>query len=662
MAKLKISRIEIASAVSDSEEIVNLLQRFGCMEISVPQEQSQCKQINCSEILTDIEKKLNVLNGAKSAAAKYYKNKGGLLGSLTERETIDDNKYEKIKNSGEDVYRAAERIISLSKKITDFRVEIVKLETQIDNLLPWADFDAPLDFSGTKNVSLLKGSAPKSLTREDILMAIAADAPEAECADAEIIYSGDAQTCFYVCCMRDQESAVEQVLRAIGFARLSETSKMTVKEKIRDLESSISEIKKDIKKYTEELSSLSRKSKDFDYLIDYYLIQKDKYEASEKICRSEKVAFMTGYIPEMYGKKVKNKIEDKFDAAVFVADPSEDEDVPVVLKNNGFSAPLESITEMYSLPGRNDIDPTAVMSFFYYFFFGMMLSDAGYGLIIVIATAVALLKFKMEKRMRNTLKMYFYCGLSTVFWGAMYGSWFGDIPNIIGENFLNTDKFASTAIWLDPISDLMKLLVYCFIFGLVHLFVGVGIKAVNLLKHKQPLEAFCESVPTFVTIFGLSPIFFGLFTTVPQWLSTIGTPVLIVGVILVVATAGRSSKSIGGKIGGGLYGLYNLVSGYLGDVLSYARLLALGLSTGVIAQVINMLCTLPESKALKIVMLIVVGTLGHIANLGINIIGAYVHTNRLQYVEFFSKFYEGGGRALNPLKINTKTYKFKEEN
>ena len=96
--------------------------------------------------------------------------------------------------------------------------------------------------------------------------------------------------------------------------------------------------------------------------------------------------------------------------------------------------------------------------------------------------------------------------------------------------------------------------------------------------------------------------------------------------------------------------------------MSYARLLALGLSTGVIAQVINMLCTLPESKALKIVMLIVVGTLGHIANLGINIIGAYVHTNRLQYVEFFSKFYEGGGRALNPLKINTKTYKFKEEN
>ncbi|MCD7774981.1 MAG: V-type ATP synthase subunit I, partial [Clostridiales bacterium] len=395
---------------------------------------------------------------------------------------------------------------------------------------------------------------------------------------------------------------------------------------------------------------------------DYCIIERDKNAAFQKLVKSERIFVLTGFIPEIRCEKLKRDIEDKYDAAVILSDPDEDDDVPVVLKNNGFAAPVETITEMYSLPGKNDIDPTPIMAFFYYFFFGMMLSDAGYGLIMSLALGFVLLKFKMEEHMRNTVKMYFFCGLSTLFWGAMYGSWFGDMPNVIGSNFFGTDKFANTAIWLSPLDELMTLLVYCFIFGLVHLFVGVGIKTYMLWKSGHKFDGLCEFIPTFVLILGFCPIFFGLFTDIPQWMSTIGTPILIAGVVLVVATAGRSSKSIVGKIGGGLYGLYNLVSGYLGDVLSYARLLALGLSTGVIAQVVNMLCVLPSNNVLKLIMIIVVGAVGHTMNLGINLIGAYVHTNRLQYVEFFSKFYDGGGRAMHPLKINTKYYKFKEEN
>jgi len=382
----------------------------------------------------------------------------------------------------------------------------------------------------------------------------------------------------------------------------------------------------------------------------------------EKIPESERIFFIKGYIAKRDAEKVKAYLEKNCDAAVSYSDPDENEDVPVILSNNFFSAPLEGITGMYSLPGKFDPDPTGIMAFFYYFFFGMMLSDAGYGLLMVLATGgVLLFKKNLEKKMKNMCLMYFFCGLSTVFWGAMYGSWFGDMINVIRTEFLGLEE-VRLYIWMEPVNSLMELMVYCFIFGLVHLFVGVGVKAVSDWRNGDKFGAFCDSVPTYLTILGIAPIFFGLFTEVPPVLSKIGTPVLIVGLILVVLTAGRHSKSLFGKLGGGLYEVYNLIGGYLGDVLSYARLLALGLSTGVIAEVMNMLGVLPSNKILKLIMFIGVAIVGHIANFAINVIGAYVHTNRLQYVEFFGKFYEGGGRAFVPFEAKTNYYKFKEEN
>lgn len=662
MAKLKMKKIEIAAAVSECEKIVRLLQRRGVIELTEPEELSYLAKSDQASEIAALEKESQTVSSALTILRKYAEKNGGLLSSLQPKTVLSDDEFQQLVKNRENLYAVAESAVEQSKSITDANVTSIRLKTQIDALRPWIKLDIPMNFRGTAKTSVFIGSFVGETERETLLTKLAQLLPDNDCLDAEIISSANTQTCAVVYCAKKDAPEVEQAIRSIGFVPISDPSSKTAKEAIADLEAEIADCEKQKEKAEETLRALGEKRDELEYFADYLSIEKDKNCALQKLVHSEKVFILTGYIPEIRAEKIKNDIESKFCAAVELTEPGEDEDVPVLLKNNGFAAPVEPITAMYSLPGKSDIDPTPIMAFFYYLFFGMMLSDAGYGLIIALATGFALIKFKSEPKMRNTIKMYFYCGLSTVFWGAMYGSWFGDMPNIIGSNFFNTDKFASTAIWLDPLNQLMELLVYCFIFGLVHLFVGVGIKAVNLWRHGQKLEAFCESIPTAVTIFGFCPIFFGLFTEVPAWLSAVGTPALIIGVILVIATAGRGSKSIVGKIGGGLYGLYNLVSGYLGDVLSYARLLALGLSTGVIAQVVNMLCTLPSSNALKAIMLIVVGTIGHIANLGINLIGAYVHTNRLQYVEFFSKFYEGGGRAMEPFGINTKKFKFKEEN
>jgi V/A-type H+-transporting ATPase subunit I len=300
------------------------------------------------------------------------------------------------------------------------------------------------------------------------------------------------------------------------------------------------------------------------------------------------------------------------------------------------------------------------MAFFYYLLFGMMLSDAGYGVMMVLGTAFVLKKFKVEESLRKTLKMFFYCGISTVFWGALFGSWFGDIIPIICKEFLNIQP-PSLALWFEPVADPIKLLLFSFAIGIVHLFAGLAVSFKISWDEGRKLDAILDTVPTYLLVLGAAPLGAGILISVPGILTAIGKYVALAGVVLIVLTAGRSSKNIFARLGLGLYSLYNTAAGYFSDILSYSRLLALGLATGSIAGVINLMGSMVDNITLKAIVLTVVFLVGHPLNMAINLLGAYVHTNRLQFVEFFSKFYEGGGRAFSPLKANTKYIRIKED-
>lgn len=662
MAKLKIMSIELAAPKSRKNEVIDYLQRKGAVELTVPEDTGKFEFSDFSKENADYSKKLSVITAAGDILSKYCPVKKPLTAMLEPRLDMTVSEFALMSKEFDGIYNSCEEIAALQKKKAELSAAIVRNETLIAELTPWKGLQIPLKSGSTKNVSYLLGSFRKKLTEEDILLTFAAELPENSCIETEITFADENETCVVVFSLKEDAEEVENVLRSIGFVRAPECSAKTPSEEIDRLNDEIGRIKASLTECVELIASKGDLHQKIEFAKDYISICRDKYQAMEKIPESGRVFFIKGFIAKRDAAKAAQYLEKHFDAAVCVSEPDEDEDVPVLLSNNFFAAPLEGITGMYSLPGKYDPDPTGIMAFFYYFFFGMMLSDAGYGLLMVLATGgVLLFKKNMEKKMKNMCLMYFFCGLSTVFWGAMYGSWFGDLINVIRTEFLGLDE-VKLYIWMEPVNSLMELMVYCFLFGLVHLFVGVGVKAVSNWKNGDKFGAFCDSVPTYLTILGIAPIFFGLFTEVPAVLSTIGTPVLIAGLVLVVLTGGRSSKSVVGKLGGGLYEVYNLIGGYLGDVLSYARLLALGLSTGVIAEVMNMLGVLPENKVTKLIMFIVVAIVGHAANFAINVIGAYVHTNRLQYVEFFGKFYEGGGRAFVPFEAKTNYYKFKEEN
>jgi V/A-type H+-transporting ATPase subunit I len=336
----------------------------------------------------------------------------------------------------------------------------------------------------------------------------------------------------------------------------------------------------------------------------------------------------------------------------------ENEDVPVLIENKSFAAGVESITDMYSSPSNKDVDPNPIMAFFYYVFFGLMLSDAGYGLLMVIFSIFAKKKMKVTGNLKKMADMVLYCGISTVFWGAMFGGFFGDLIPTVCKTFLGMTDMPSLAIWMEPMNNSIELLLYCFLFGIIHLMAGVLIRGYMLIRDKNYLGAICDTIPVMVFVAGFAIVGASFFTQIPQNIKSMGSGILLAGAVLIVLTAGRSSKNILGKLGGGLYGLYNAASGYLGDILSYSRLLALGLVTGVIANVINLLAAMGGN----IIIFILIFLLGHTVNIAINLIGTYVHTSRLQYVEFFSKFYEGSGRSFTPFKIKSKFFTIKEEN
>ena len=686
MAKLKVKVIELIAALSQKDDVIDCLQRKGVVELSVPPETDGLTFGEYSAAVGEAEQNLRLLKSAKEILSKYNSVKKPLTAMLEPRKNISADEYREMGTEIKLILNDCEDVVGKDKRISDLRADSVRLKTLSDSLTPWLGADIPLLPGTTKKTAYFLGSIKGKHDRETLLSLLAREIPEIECVELETVSADDLQTNIAVLCLKQDAESVENVLRSEGFVRAPEIGEQP-SEAVKEYNKRIAENEKEIGELTEALSQKTDLFEKIEFAEDFCTVKKDKLSSLGKIPENTRVFYLRGYIAERDIKKTKSLIEDKFDAAVEISEPPEDEDVPVILSNNAFSAPLENITGMYSMPGKGDIDPTGIMAFFYYFFFGMMLSDAGYGLIIALATGGLLLfKRNMEQSMKNTVKMYFFCGVSTVFWGAMYGSWFGDAASVISTNFLGKPDGYTPAffkpVWTDAVNDLMNVLIVCFIFGLVHLFTGVVLKGVTDIKNGKKFDAFCDTVPTFLTIIGIAPVFFSLFLqdSVPENYSALGTfifntvktvhnglgkfnvPLLIVGLVLVVLTAGRDSESIGGKIGGGLYGVYNLVGGYLGDVLSYARLLALGLATGVIANVMNMLGTLPQNNAVKLVLFIIVFIFGHIANLAINVIGAYVHTNRLQYVEFFGKFYEGGGRAFVPLAANTKNYKITEEN
>lgn len=665
MAKLRMKKIELIAPLTDSKKIIELIQRRGVVEICSADD--ELEQTNVTAVVGEFERFRAVLSSALEMLEKYAPEKKPVTDMFGGRDEIEKHEFGEKAAQLEKIMNTASEIVRSSRVISESQAEIQQLELRNELLQSWRTLDVPLNFKGTAKTTAFIGSLSgqydySNEVKEAVLNMAGSNnllmLPD-ECA-IEIISSSKEQTNLFILCTKESAAETEDILRRMSFVPLSENFPMTAAEIMRENSGRCAELEKNIKSAEKTIIGFETWRDSLKFAVDFLEMRKDKYDALSRLGITDTTFVLNGYIPEKYCEILKNEIEAKYTAVITYSDPTEDDNVPVMLENGRFSSPVEGITKMYAMPSKSDVDPTPVMSFFYYLFFGMMLSDAGYGVLMVIGTTIVLSKFRIEESMRKTMIMFRNCGISTIFWGAMFGSWFGDIVQIVGREFFGTE-IGSIALWFEPLDDPIKLLLFSFGLGILHLFLGVAVQFTMTWKEGHKIGAVLDALPIYLTITGVAPLAASILTEVPENLKTIGMYMMTAGVLLLILTAGRTSKNIFGKLFGGLYALYNTATGYLSDILSYSRLLALGLATGSIAGVINLIGTMPENKIIKLILLIVVFVIGHTANLAINLLGAYVHTDRLQFVELFSKFYTGGGREFTPFTVNTKYIRFKEE-
>ena len=670
MAVLQMQRISICALKKDRKAILEKIQSMGIMEMSqVAEDEDGFEKMDTISARQSFEKKASLSESALDILDAYAPEKKSMFASLEGKKLVESDQFAKITAKKEEILEKAERIVACNKEIAEHKAESAKLENQIEALVPWLSLDVPMNCKGTGKTAMLLGTMPGETTLESVYEQIQTGEAQTDAVDVEIINSDQDATYLAVLCLKADAGAVEEALRAAGFAKPSQTVHAVPAKETAELKTKIEQLNKKIEEIEEEIKGCAKFREELKVIGDYYRMRAKKYEILGTLPQSQRTFVISGYIPKKAAGAVEKAIGEHYDCVIDIDELKEDEEPPTVLQNNAFSSSVEGVLEAYGLPHKGEFDPTTIMSFFYVFFFGMMLSDAAYGAIVAVVCAVLVRKFPwMSPGMKKSLKLFFYCGLSTLVWGILFGGYFGNIVDIVSEKFFGT-AVTVPALWFIPLNDPMKLLVFSLLFGVIHLFTGLGIKGYLCLRDGKVMDFFCDVVLWFMLLVGLilmllpSDIFASIAQTqiaFPGWLNTLAGILAAAGAIGIVLMSGREKKNPALRIALGAYDLYN-ITGWLSDVLSYSRLLALGLATGVIASVINQMGSMLPDNIVGVIFFIVIFLAGHTLNLAINLLGAYVHTNRLQFVEFFGKFYEGGGRPFEPFKENTKYADVKEE-
>lgn len=658
MAVTEMQKLTVIGLNSSRTPFLHELMRLGAVEVN-----SQEGVINDEEWMPDIFRTSNSADVSRleadiarvgvalEAINQFDTSKKPLLYTRKEvgRKAFEEH-MDAVKTATE---KNVDKAFLAYQDIADAKTEINRLQILITGLEPWQSSDIPVELTETKFATVLYGTVNAKTNAEQLKTEVL---HEVSSAIVEEVGSDKQQRYFVFLCLKEQKELLYETLRKYNFASMTlPEGKGTPKELIAQQQKEIETLQQQIEQKQKELTDLVTEKQDIEYLYDSLCIRRDRAKIVGDMLNTETVFYFDGWFP----KKCKDAVEGllkRYEFYYQIEEPDADEEVPILLQNNGVVTAFEGVTSMYSLPSRHDIDPTAILAPFYFLFFGLMLSDAAYGIMLSVGCAIILKKYKPEGNMYRMIKMFFYCGISTFLWGALFGGWFGDFFTVAAKTMFGID-FVIPPIWFNPLEEPMKLLIFSLILGGIHIFVGMGVQAYMYIRDGHAIDALLDIGLWYVLLIGL--VLFGIGGTLGDTAVTIGKYMSIVGAVGILLTGGRKKKGLG-KITGGLGSLYGITS-YLSDVLSYSRLLALGLATGVVAQVINTLGALAGGGIVGSIVLIVVFLFGTVFNIAINALGAFVHSCRLQYVEFFGKFYTGGGREFRPFGRKTKYIKILEE-
>lgn len=616
--------------VQEVEEVAedNLLKRVvPDAELLKAQEESQ-RVSWAIELLSKYEEKKSKLKAMKEGVQNYSYDEIIKKGSSFEFKPI----YTKLQNS--------------QKIIDDAKQEIQNSKQKIEDLKHWDGLNIPVkDLYNIKRSFIQTGLVPNKSIEElrtelSSFEDVSLDEMSQEKDVYYVIFAG----------LKENKRRDMEVLRRHGFTPVTIATKNIVKEEISELSKVVQEKENEIKKEEEVLKGEIDKLEDLKVYYEYVENQRLREEVPENFKTSKKINLIQGYVPTRllneFEDKLRQILGDRYSLEVEDA-KKDDPNVPIILENGKFTGAFQGLTEMYSLPKYNEVDPTPLFAPFYAFFAGMMVGDFGYGLLLFILCIVGLKFFNLRKDFRRNVKFFMFLSIPTMLWGLIYGSFFG-----IALPYKPL---------LDQTEDSMLIIAISLILGGIHIFFALGIKAYMMIRDKDLKGAIFDVGFLYVVL--ISIILFA--ASGPLNLSTtvknISKWVMIAGIIGIFLTAGRASKNWGVRLAVGLNEVYGL-TGYIGDFVSYLRLMALGLAGGFIALAINIIVKMLFGGGIVgIIGGVIIFVVFQLFNLFLSYLSAYVHSARLIYVEMFNKFYEGGGKAFKGL-INKPKYFDLEKN
>lgn len=536
--------------------------------------------------------------------------------------------------SEENARTAAETINKDTRRLGEIESERTKNEALRATLAPWLTVDAPLG-GADGALAVFFGAAGLNVT-DDALKALADSLDglltwQQASSDRSLRY-------LLVMCHGSVKERALSALRDLGFSTVSFRGMTgTAKENDKALAENLAALEKERQEIEQRIAGLGGKREALLEASDRAAIALRREEAKSRLVGTDKVFLLEGWLPADRCAEIEKTLK-PFTCAIETREPTEDEypQVPVQLKNNKLTRPLNMVTEMYSLPAYGTLDPNPLMAPFFILFYGIMMADMGYGLLMMIASVIISKKYRPKGTSGELFSLLGLCGISTFIMGALTGGFFGDFLTQLVAIVSPGTVFALPKLF-DPLDDLTMILIGSMALGMVQIVTGMAISLIEKCKRKKFLDAFFEEITWWIVFIGIALLALGK-----------GAAVLYVGCALVLLGPIVQGKGWG-KLTGVFGSLYNHVTGYFGDILSYTRLMALMLAGSVIAQVFNMLAAMPGN----VIAFIIISMLGNAMNFGLNLLGCYVHDLRLQCLEFFNKFYVDGGKPFRPMTLDT---------
>ena len=641
MAIVRMKRLHLMAMERERDSLLRKLQSLGCVQVEEPildddpkwaalRHKNQETMGRVREEYISTQRAISALN--RSAPKKR--------GMFQPKPTLKENQ---LLDEVQSVFRTSEEVNQLEHRLQEIRTEAARLEGQKIQLAPWVPLELPLDIQTGEQVILQFGTLPLTAPFE---MACQAIGESGEL--AQLVLSGsdrEQQYLLLVCHIGQSENVLEK-LKQMGWSRVQFREwKGTAQENICRLEQMLEELGKEQLEVESRLSGMAGQLESLHQLSDKLESQLQQETVKGRMLDTEQTFFLEGWLPAERWSEVEELLNE-YSCAYEIGDPEEEDypQVPVQLKNNWFTRPMNMVTEMYSLPAYGSVDPNPLMAPFFIFFYGFMMADMGYGLLMMLASFIIMKKAKPDgPTMRHMIPLLGLCGVSTFFMGVLTGGFFGDLLPQLAMMIDPNTSFTALPALFSPLNDALAVLIGSLAIGIAQIFTGMAVSMYRKIKRGAVVEALCSEGAWYLVFILLAA---GILLNRVK-------SALIAILVLLVLTQGYGKKGVVGKLMGIFGSLYNNVTGYFSDILSYSRLMALMLAGAVIAQVFNTLGALTGN----VITFFLIAMVGNALNLALNLLGCYVHDMRLQCLEYFGRFYEDGGRPFRPLEFSTKYYR-----